>query len=132
MINCVLCFWLYMLLCSTVPTLAAATHGSELLYAFNVNMFVTPYVRTRNDRKITKIMTTLLANFIKFGYLSKSLSHFLSFLKAALLSQSLQEVYKLSFCFNLFPFFPTPRKKWKFVVDSSFFFIFYKLGNLLK
>ncbi|VDM44561.1 unnamed protein product [Toxocara canis] len=45
----------------------AATHCTELNYLFNSNVFVTPYIKTSVDRRVTKVMTTLWSSFVKYG-----------------------------------------------------------------
>lgn len=44
-----------------------ATHCTELIYLFNVNIFVVPFRRNRNDYKVIELTTKLWTNFAKFG-----------------------------------------------------------------
>ncbi|KAI6186696.1 Carboxylic ester hydrolase [Aphelenchoides besseyi] len=44
-----------------------ATHGMELSYIFDINIFVTPYYRTKADRRVSNFMSKIIANFVKFG-----------------------------------------------------------------
>jgi len=43
------------------------THGTELPYLFNVNTFATPFIKTKSDRRVIHLTTTLWTNFVKFG-----------------------------------------------------------------
>ena len=45
----------------------AATHGTEIVYIFDHNMFKVPFRRTKLDHEVGLLMTTMLTNFAKFG-----------------------------------------------------------------
>jgi carboxylesterase type B len=44
-----------------------ATHTTELMYLFDVNMFITPWRRTKADRQVLNTTTRLWTNFAKYG-----------------------------------------------------------------
>jgi carboxylesterase type B len=45
----------------------ASTHAAELPYIFNTNIYMSPWYKTKADRKVQNIITTMLCNFAKFG-----------------------------------------------------------------
>ncbi|KAI6189827.1 Carboxylic ester hydrolase [Aphelenchoides bicaudatus] len=44
-----------------------ATHGCEIPFIFNVNIFTTPFFKTKADRRVSNLMTQTFANFCKYG-----------------------------------------------------------------
>uniref|UniRef100_A0A914PRJ4 Carboxylesterase type B domain-containing protein n=1 Tax=Panagrolaimus davidi TaxID=227884 RepID=A0A914PRJ4_9BILA len=44
-----------------------ATHGTEIVYIFDHNMFKVPFHRTKLDHSVGLEMTTLITNFAKYG-----------------------------------------------------------------
>ncbi|OZC06310.1 Carboxylesterase [Onchocerca flexuosa] len=44
-----------------------ATHGVDLIYLLDTNIFVSPFFKTTIDKEITRFLTQSVANFIKYG-----------------------------------------------------------------
>uniref|UniRef100_A0A915PTH5 Carboxylic ester hydrolase n=1 Tax=Setaria digitata TaxID=48799 RepID=A0A915PTH5_9BILA len=46
--------------------ISAATHGVDLIYLLDANIFVSPFVKTAVDKQITRFLTQSVVNFIKY------------------------------------------------------------------
>ncbi|VDK29978.1 unnamed protein product [Gongylonema pulchrum] len=44
-----------------------ATHGTELIYLFDVNIYMSPFFKTAVDKQISRFMTHSISNFVKTG-----------------------------------------------------------------
>uniref|UniRef100_F1L8X1 Esterase n=2 Tax=Ascaris TaxID=6251 RepID=F1L8X1_ASCSU len=51
---------------------SAPTHATELNYLFDANVFVMPYFKTSDDRRVSNVMTRLWTSFVKYGDPNKS------------------------------------------------------------
>ncbi|MCP9260792.1 Carboxylic ester hydrolase [Dirofilaria immitis] len=43
-----------------------ATHGVDLIYLLDVNIFISPFFKTAIDKEITRFLTQSVANFVKY------------------------------------------------------------------
>lgn len=46
---------------------SAATHCTELAYLFDVNVLLKPWKRSKDDLRVSNIVTTMWTNFAKYG-----------------------------------------------------------------
>lgn len=44
-----------------------STHASELPYLFDINLFISPWIKSKADRKVQEMITNMFCNFAKFG-----------------------------------------------------------------
>lgn len=43
-----------------------ATHGVELVYLLDVNVFLSPFFKTATDKRIRQFLTQSVVNFVKY------------------------------------------------------------------
>lgn len=45
----------------------SSTHGAELPYLFDANVYISPWYKTKADKQVQEIITKMFTNFAKFG-----------------------------------------------------------------